>query len=164
MVIPVLFRAVVCHAIYAHFPTINSKTANCSIFGYSLSSYQTTCQYQKFYTPFSHYAIYQLGLLFASINLFIYSHFLELCFPFDTVRILFSTFSYAFLFIASAYLYFSAIIISMLWYFRRIRKSARSDTWLCNACLFLRPSTRNNSVTTGRIFMKFDIYAFFERV
>ena len=43
--------------------------------------------------------------------------------------------------------------------FRRVREIARSD-WLRHVC----PSACNNSAPTGRIFMKFDIWIFFENL
>jgi len=42
--------------------------------------------------------------------------------------------------------------------FRRVRKMAKSDYWRRHICL----SECNNSVPTGRIIVKFDIWVFFE--
>ena len=45
--------------------------------------------------------------------------------------------------------------------FRRVPKFANSDTWLHHISVFVRPCAWNNSVSTSRIFMKFDIRGFF---
>jgi hypothetical protein len=42
---------------------------------------------------------------------------------------------------------------------RRVRKIAKSDSFVTSVC----PSAWNNSAPTGRIFMKFDIWEFFEK-
>jgi hypothetical protein len=41
--------------------------------------------------------------------------------------------------------------------FRHVRKIAKSDYQLRHVCPFVRPTAWNNSASTGRIFMKFDI-------
>jgi len=43
---------------------------------------------------------------------------------------------------------------------RRIRKFAKSDNWIRH----VRPSAWKNSAPTGRIFMKFYIWVFFENL
>jgi hypothetical protein len=52
--------------------------------------------------------------------------------------------------------------------FRRLRKISKSDCWLYHVCPFVRlslcPSARNNSASTGRIFIKFGIWGFFENL
>ena len=50
--------------------------------------------------------------------------------------------------------------------FRSVRKTAESDNKLRQVCLSIsvRPPALNNSVPTGRIFMKFDIWVFFEKL
>jgi hypothetical protein len=51
---------------------------------------------------------------------------------------------------------------------RRVRKIAKSDNELRQVCLpvwsSVRPSARNNSAPTGRIFRKFDIWTFFKNL
>ena len=51
---------------------------------------------------------------------------------------------------------------------RRVLKIAKSDYWLRHECQSVRPSVRlsawNNSAPTGRIFIRFDILAFFENL
>jgi len=58
-------------------------------------------------------------------------------------------------------------------HFRRVRKIAKSDRYLRHVCLSyvcpsvrpsVRPSAWNNSALTGRIFMKFDVWVFFENL
>jgi hypothetical protein len=43
-----------------------------------------------------------------------------------------------------------------------VRKIAKSD--LASSCLSVRPSEWNNSALTGRVFMKFGVWGFFETV
>jgi hypothetical protein len=45
----------------------------------------------------------------------------------------------------------------------RFRKTAENDYYLSNACLSVRESAWNNAAPTGRIFMKFDMWAFFRQ-
>jgi hypothetical protein len=47
--------------------------------------------------------------------------------------------------------------------FRRVRKIAKSDYSLRHVCLSVCLSAWNNSAPTGRIFMEFDIWVFFEK-
>ena len=46
--------------------------------------------------------------------------------------------------------------------FRRQRKIAKNNCWLCDVGLSVRLSARTNSAPTTRIFMKLDIWGFFE--
>ena len=52
--------------------------------------------------------------------------------------------------------------------FRRVCITTKSDYYLHYVCPSVRPSVRlstwNNSALTGRIFMKFDIWVFFENM
>ena len=52
--------------------------------------------------------------------------------------------------------------ITLNYIFRHFRKIAKNDCQL-SSCLSVRPSVLNNSAPTGRIFMKFDIRAYFEK-
>ena len=46
--------------------------------------------------------------------------------------------------------------------FAKLRRGTIS--FIMSVCLSVRPSARNNSAPTGRIFMKFDIWGFFENL
>ena len=48
--------------------------------------------------------------------------------------------------------------------YRPVRKIAKSHYELPDVCLSIRSSAWNNSVSTGRIFIKFDICKFFKNV
>jgi hypothetical protein len=48
--------------------------------------------------------------------------------------------------------------------FRRVRTTAKSDYYPHHVCLSVRLPARNNTATTGRIFMKFDIWGFFDNL
>ena len=48
--------------------------------------------------------------------------------------------------------------------FRRVRKIAKSDYLFRHVCLSVCPSAWNNSASTGRIFMKSDVWVFFENM
>jgi len=48
--------------------------------------------------------------------------------------------------------------------FWHVHKTMKSYYWLHYVCLSIHPSAWNNWATTGRIFMKFHIWAFFENL
>jgi hypothetical protein len=48
--------------------------------------------------------------------------------------------------------------------FKFVRKTAKSGYYLFHICLSVCPVAWNNSAPTGRIFMKFDIWVFFEKI
>jgi hypothetical protein len=48
--------------------------------------------------------------------------------------------------------------------FRNVRKIAKSDYYLRYVCPSVRLSAWNNSALTGRVFVKFDIWVFFEKM
>jgi len=53
-------------------------------------------------------------------------------------------------------------VLILLGAFTKLRKATIS--FFTPVRLYVRPSARNDSVPTGRIFMKFDIWVFFENL